>query len=169
MRCWKKGGKRDEHWRSTYSDYDRNSMERYVKGAAHIADESSAREKDQLEFALDALQAVRREDTAYSLIYNLEQLQLSFTSSLYPQLKTVRLGELDFSREAVMLALNVQQPADESGKASYQTFDTTLNFTVAHSFFRNPLLTEAFGWMITDEMIDFFSAFPEQFPSVADV
>ncbi|GIP16143.1 hypothetical protein J40TS1_17850 [Paenibacillus montaniterrae] len=49
-----------------------------MKGAAHIADESSAREKDQLEFALDALQAVRREDTAYSLIYNLEQLQLQY-------------------------------------------------------------------------------------------
>lgn len=110
----------NEHWRSTYSDYDRNSMERFVKGAAYIAGETSAGEKDQLEFALDALQAVRREDTAYSLIYDLEQLQLSFTSSLYPQLKTVRLSELDFSRDAVTLALNVQQPADESGNASYQ-------------------------------------------------
>lgn len=60
-------------------------MERYVKGAAHIADESSAREKDQLEFALNALQAVRREDTAYSLIYNLEQLQLSFKKHRIPE------------------------------------------------------------------------------------
>lgn len=159
----------NEHWRSAYSDYDRNSMERFVKGAAYIADEPSAREKDQLELALEALQAVRREDTAYSFIYDLQLLQLHFISNLYPQLKTVRLSELDFSRDAVALALNVQQPADKDGKAGYQKFDTTLNFTIAHSFFRNPLLSEAFGWMITDEMIDFFSAFPEQFPSVADV
>jgi Penicillin V acylase and related amidases len=158
----------DEHWRSTYGDYDRNSMARFVKGAARIAGGIPACERDRLEFALETLQDIRREDTVFSLIYDLQQMQLHFTSSLYPSLKTVRLSEVDFSPSAAALAMNLQQPAGNNGVVCYDNFDAKLNRMVAHSFFRDPNLTEAFGWHITDEMIDFFATFPDQFPSGMD-
>ncbi|WP_438495188.1 linear amide C-N hydrolase [Paenibacillus sp. IHBB 3054] len=155
----------DECWRGKYSDYEYNSMERFVEGAAYLTGGFPAFENDRLKFMLETLQAVRRKDTAFSLIYDLQQMQLHFTSSLYPELKAFRLSEVDFSVHATTMALNLQQPAGNSGDICYVCYDAKLNYTVANAFFRDPALTSAFGWNITDEMINFFAAFPDRFPS----
>ena len=150
--------------RSRFSDYERNSMERFVEGSAQLAGMFPASEDDRLPFILKALQTVRREDTAFSLIYDLEQMQLHFTSDLYPELKTVRLWEADFFTHAVDMATNLQQPAGNSGDIDFMCYDAELNYSIASAFFRNPVLTEAFGWNITDEMISYFAAFPDHYP-----
>ncbi|WP_158606890.1 linear amide C-N hydrolase [Paenibacillus ginsengarvi] len=155
---------KEERWRNVYNDYDGNSMDRFVKGVARLAAVIPDSERERLQFARETLQFVRREDTAYSLIYDLEQKQLHFATSIYPDLKTVRMSEVDFSSDAVPLALNLQQPA-----VSYMNYNADLNRRVAESFFREPVLTKAFGWSITDDMIDFIASFPDRFPKAADV
>ncbi|MDZ7543352.1 hypothetical protein GNF83_19670, partial [Clostridium perfringens] len=121
---------KEERWRNEYSDYDCNSMDRFIKGAARLAEVIPVSEIDRLEFTQETLQVVRREDTTYSLIYDLGQMQLCFTTSIYPNMKTVRIGEVDFSSDAAPLALNLQQPA-----VSYINYNVDLNRSVAESFF----------------------------------
>ncbi|RXZ77622.1 linear amide C-N hydrolase [Paenibacillaceae bacterium] len=150
---------KEERWHKSYSDYDRNSMDRFIKGATRLADVIPVSERERLQFIQDSLEFVRREDTAYSLIYDLEQMQLHFATSIYPDLKTVRMGEVNFSSDAAPLALNLQQP-----DVDYINYNVDLNRRIAEAFFRNPVLTEAFGWNITDDMIDFFASFPDKFP-----
>ncbi|MGC5772012.1 linear amide C-N hydrolase [Paenibacillus pabuli] len=154
---------KEERWRNAYNDYDRDSMDRFIKGAARLADLIPVSERERLQFTQDSLKFVRREDTVYSLIYDLEQMQLHFATSIYPDLKTVRIGEVDFSSDAAPLALNLQQP-----DVSFINYNADLNRRVAESFFRDPVLTKAFGWSITDDMIDFFASFPEKFPTSLD-
>lgn len=154
---------KEERWRNAYSDYDRNSMDRFFKGAARLADVISVSERERLQFTQDTLEFVRREDTAYTLIYDLEKMQLHFTTSIYPDMKTVRIGEVDFSSDAAPLALNLQLPS-----VSYINYNVDLNRRVAESFFKDPVLTKAFGWKITDDMIDFFASFPDKFPKALD-
>ncbi|HBU82391.1 MULTISPECIES: linear amide C-N hydrolase [Paenibacillus] len=154
---------KEERWRNAYSDYDRNSMDRFYKGATRLAGVIPVNERERLQFTQDSLEIVRREDTAYTLIYDLEQMQLHFTTSIYPDLKTVRMGEVDFSSDAAPLALNLQQRA-----VSYINYNVDLNRRIAESFFRDPVLTTAFGWRITEDMIDFFASFPDKFPKTLD-
>ncbi|MCR8641726.1 linear amide C-N hydrolase [Paenibacillus sp. N1-5-1-14] len=151
---------KEAHWRNVYSDYDSNSMNRFIKGANRFACVNKASEGERLQFILETLELVRREDTAYSIIYDLKQMQLHFATSIYPELKTVRINEVDFSSVAVPVALNLQQPA-----VSYINYNLDLNRMVAGSFFRDPILTKAFDWRITDEMIDFIASFPDHFPN----
>lgn len=149
---------KEECWRNTYSDYESNSMDRFNKGVARLADMITVTERERLNFTQNSLEFVRREDTAYSLIYDLEQMQLHFSTRVYPDLKTVRISELDFSSDAVPLALNLQQQ-----DVIYSKYNEKLNRSVVESFFRNPILMEAFGSSITDDMIDFFALFPDSF------
>jgi len=154
---------KEERWRIAYSDYDRNSMERFFKGATRLADVIPVSERERLQFTQDTLEFVRREDTAYTLIYDLEKMQLHFATSIYPDMKTVRIGALDFSSDAAPLALNLQKPA-----VSYINFNVEMNRRVAESFFRDPVLTKTFGWRITDDMIDYFASFPDEFLNKLD-
>ena len=155
---------KEEHWRNAYNDYDCDSMDRFIKGAARLADLILVSESERLQFTQDSLEFVRREDTVYSLIYDLEQMQLHYATSIYPDLKTVRISEVDFSSDAATLALNLQQPG-----VSFINYNVDLNRRIAESFFRDPVLTKAFGWSITDDMIDFFASFPDKFPKSLDI
>lgn len=139
-------------------------MDRFIKGATRLADVIPVNGRERLQFTQETLEFVRREDTVYSLIYDLEQLQLHFATSINPDLKTVRIGEVDFSSNAAPLALNLQQPT-----VSYINYNVDLNRRVAESFFRDPVLTKAFGWSITDDMIDFIASYPDHFPKTLDL
>ncbi|MCI3919228.1 linear amide C-N hydrolase [Paenibacillus sp. TRM 82003] len=155
----------EQRWES-YEEYERNSMERFVISANRLVNvNDSVKGEHILDYALVTLQKVRREDTAYSLIYDLNEKQLFFTSGQCPDMKTIRLQELDFSPCASTIAINLQESAVE-GRPQMMRYETGLNRKVAESFFRDPILTEAFKWNISDEMIDFFAAFPNQFATV---
>lgn len=149
---------KEEPWLNKHNAYDGNSMERFFKGAALLEDAILVNEGDQFQYTYDSLRVVRREDTAYTLIYDLEQMQLHFTTSSHPNMKTVQMGEINFSSEAAPLVLNLQQPT-----VSFTRYSVDLNYRIAKSFFRDPILTEVFGQQITDDMIDFFASFPDKF------
>lgn len=155
---------KEERWSNAYNDYDRNSMDRFIKGAARLADVLPVRESARLQFTQDSLEFVRREDTAYSLIYDLEKLQLHFATSIHPDFKTIRIVDVDFSSDAAPLALNIQHP-----DISFINYNVDLNRRIAESFFKDPDLTKAFGWSITEDMIDFFASFPDRFPKALDL
>jgi len=165
----------NNNWRSRYDDYAKNSMERFSKAAALVtlltpsvpsAPSAQSAPSSPIDFMFEALKAVQREDTAFSLVYDLAKLEIYFTTNQNPAQKTIRLNEIDFSSTAPVLAWNVQQNAE--GRASSVRYDADINYTVVEAFFRDPVLTAAFGWNISQEMITFMASFPDSYPAVSE-
>ncbi|MFP4976554.1 linear amide C-N hydrolase [Paenibacillus sp. CN-4] len=185
---------RQSKWRRKYSEYELNSMERFARAAEaleHLAAENgplanaaavrvrepSDSQADRLAseidarggqavdteaaFVFDILHRVKRADTAFSLVYDMDLLEIHFLSVRCPGVNRLRLLDLDFSAESRM-AVNLQQSA--AGSPVLETYTADLNRKVAESFFRDPVLTEAFGWTISGEMIGYLGEYPETFP-----
>lgn len=154
-------------WQRIYDDYARNSMERFTLAAEAATLPVPSGRESRAAFMLDALAAARREDTAYSLIYDIADRRLYFKTERYPALKMIDMAHMDFSPGAISLALNLQQPEGGDATGSLTTYDLSLNFYVVQSFFRDPVLTEAFGWDLSDEILEYLSAIPESYESAA--
>jgi len=163
---------KDNNWCSRYDEYAKNSMERFSKAAALIAlpvasalsAQSAA--SNPIDLMFEALQAVQREDTAFSLVYDMAKLEIYYSTNQNPAQKTIQLDEMDFSPAAQVMAWNVQQC--EGGRASAERYNPDLNYTIVEGFFRDPALTAAFGWNIPQEMITFMASFPDRYPTVSD-
>ncbi|REK74274.1 linear amide C-N hydrolase [Paenibacillus paeoniae] len=154
-------------WQRSYDDYARNSMERFTIAAAAASLPVPSGRNSRTVYMLDALTAAKREDTAYSLMYDIADKRLYFRTERSPSLKMLDLAHLDFSPEATALALDLQQPEGGDAGSRLATYDRSLNFRVVQSFFRDPTLTEAFGWNLSDEMLEFLSAIPDSYEAVA--
>ncbi|WP_281885505.1 hypothetical protein [Paenibacillus sp. YYML68] len=89
------------------------------------------------------------------------RLELHFASNPYPDLKVVRLNELDFDTNAPALATNVQEAARTDARASWVPYRLELNREVTRAFFRDTELTKVFNWSIPTELIEFIVAYPE--------
>jgi len=171
----------DNNWHSRYDDYARNSMDRFSSAAAlaafpassvpsvpSVTSATSAQSTaaNPIDLMFGALQAVQREDTAFSLVYNMAKLEIYFSSNQHPAQKIIQLGEMDFSPAAHVMAWNVQQ--SEGGRAATVRYDPNLNYTIVEAFFRDPELTAAFGWNISEEMITYIASFPNHYPTARE-
>jgi hypothetical protein len=144
----------DLKWRRELSDYERNSMERFTR-AAELVENSEI----DVDFVFDILQSTQREDTVFSLIYDIDHLHICYSTKRFPGRNTICLQEVDFSN--AQIAFNLQQASE----ISPVIYNTDLNRTIAESFFRDPVLTAAFKWEISEEMISFMAEFPDSFKS----
>ncbi|WP_019638878.1 linear amide C-N hydrolase [Paenibacillus fonticola] len=155
-----------EQRHNVYDDYSWNSMVRFKKAAAFIASPIPSGKGEQIEILFEALRSAQREDTVYSLVYELTKLELHFLSNRYPERKVIRLKELDFSLQSNAKVLDLHQRDGGVLNDCFEQYNSKMNRIVVDSFFRNPVLTEAFGWTITEEMINFTASFPDQYRSV---
>ncbi|HIW32222.1 MAG TPA: linear amide C-N hydrolase [Candidatus Paenibacillus intestinavium] len=155
----------EEKWHNGYDDYSRNSMERFKRVATSIALPIPTNEEEHIGYLFEALQAARREDTAYSLVYDLEKLELHFLSNRYQERKVIRLRELNFSLQSNAKVLDLHQSDAGVYNDRFEEYNSSINRIVVESFFRHPVLTESFGWMITEEMINFLATFPDLYQS----
>lgn len=146
----------DANWPQDYGDYERNSMERFARAAVFLEEPFT-----EVGFVFDVLQANQREDTAFSLVYNTSHLEIQYTSNRYPDRKKISLQEIDFLKEEQM-AINLQQSTEDC----LVPYSADLNRKVVESFFRDPAMTAAFGWNITEEMITFMANFPDSFQPI---
>ncbi|WP_258199556.1 linear amide C-N hydrolase [Paenibacillus endoradicis] len=155
----------EEKWHIRYDDYSRNSMERLKRVATSIALPIPSNEGEHIGYLFEALQSARREDTAYSLVYDLEKLELHFLSNQYPERKVIRLKELDFSLHSSAKVIDLHQLDHGICNDRFEEYNSSMNRIVVESFFQDPVLTEAFGWTITEEMINFLASFPDLYQS----
>lgn len=139
--------------------YERNSLERFATAADIIL---SLPSHITIEYAFDALRAVQRDDSVWSMVYDIDKLEIYFRTIRQPARKMIALAEIDFSAP---IGKGLDIHCAEGGCANHllSDYSMSMNRQVAHSFFRDPALTNLFQWMITDEMIDFFASYPDQF------
>ncbi|MFP7288102.1 linear amide C-N hydrolase [Shouchella clausii] len=187
---------RISNWRQKYSEYELNSMQRFVQATealelleadnrplanaaavvrehpiSHVGRFASGMDtrsgqaaETEAAFMFDILHQVKRPDTAFSLVYDMDLLGIHFSSNRCPEVKWLLLHELDFSSGS-RTAVNLQQST--AGRPVIETYTADLNRKVAEGFFRDPVLTEAFGWTISGEMIGYLGDYPDTFPLLA--
>ncbi|GIP43541.1 hypothetical protein J45TS6_20000 [Paenibacillus sp. J45TS6] len=134
------------------SDYELNSMKRFTR-AAELLENSRA----NVSFVYDVLQSIKREDTAFSLVYDIDQLKIYFTSNRFPGRKEICFQQINFATTEIMI--NLQQ----NNEISHVIYNTDLNRTIVESFFHDPVLSAAFKWEINEEMITYMAGYPESF------
>lgn len=141
--------------------YEQNSMDRFeiVCEALNTLEKQTA----DTDFAFRVLAAARREDTVYSLVYDLTQLQIEVMTQRNQERIKIRLDEFDFSVKAPAQAANLQKLYANHVRAQFENYSAELNHIAVQSFFRDPILTSVFRWKISDDMIRFVANYPDSF------
>lgn len=149
-------------------EYERNSMERVAVVARGL--KVGADEAPTADSVYELLAAARREDTVYSLVYDLQlrELYVKLNGNQKPVL--LRLDDYNFAGDAPALAANVQQLRTDGsdGAGQLEVYHTAFNYAAVASFFRDPVLTSVFQWSITDEMLHYFAHYPDTFVKVQE-
>lgn len=134
------------------SDYESNSMKRITRAAQLLENSGS-----DVSFVYDVLQSIKREDTAFSLVYDIDHLKIYYTSTRFPDRKEICFQQINFATTEIII--NLQQ----NNETSHVIYNTDLNRTIVESFFHDPVLSAAFKWEINDEMIKYMAGYPESF------
>ena len=116
---------------------------------------------DPVTGAFEILKHVRRDDTVYSLVYDLNELQIHVVTNRNQTRRVIRLDSFDFTPNASMYAVDLQSPASEGSVVTFMPYSTALNLQAVESFFRDPALTSVFQWQIPDEVIHYIARYPE--------
>lgn len=129
-------------------DYD-NSIQRFVTAAERLSAYAASDSVDAVDYSFDTLKEVSREDTAWSFVYDPENLSVYFKSYSNPQIRTLHLKDLDFSCGTPVKLLDVH--ADISGDISDDIVDyshaagyahASIFFTQYEGFSMSPLLVD---------------------------
>jgi len=148
----------DDHQWEQWEDYPRNSMARFFQVAERLQAEAS--ESAAIDFAFDVLQEVRREDTVFSLVYDLARLEIHATTSRHPRRHRISLAAFDFDPELPGKAADLQGQPGGQDLIGFNAYTSEINLHVVSSFFRDPVLTSIFKWDISDEMLQYLSHYP---------
>lgn len=146
---------------SDRSEYDQNSMDRFLS----VAEALNALEEQvpDIDSIFEMLAAARREDTVFSLVYNLDQMMLQVMTARNQERITIRMDEFDFDHKAPALAVNLQKLQSNNPRSQFVKYSAAFNHEALTSFFRDRVLTSVFKWEISDEMIQFAANYPDSF------
>jgi penicillin V acylase-like amidase (Ntn superfamily) len=96
------------------------SGERFVKAASMIRDiNDSINIKDQ---AFGILDAVKQNDTQWSIVYDIKKRSVSFKTAKDEAVKTINFGECNFMCSTPILYVNVNQAGNRTGYVELRSF-----------------------------------------------
>jgi hypothetical protein len=143
-------------------DYERNSMQRLLTTTKGLGQGLAG--SDAVEYAFRLLSQARREDTVFSLVYDLDRMELYAKTSRKQARIKICIADFDFSGASPSLAADLQlllPLSPQEVKEQFSEYSTEFNLRAVQSFFRDPMLTSVFQWQISDEMIHFLAHYPE--------
>ncbi|WP_165921073.1 linear amide C-N hydrolase [Paenibacillus albiflavus] len=145
------------HWFDR-DEYECNSMDRYLIVADALqADTDEVRVED----AFRILSTAKREDTVYSLVYDIHARIIYARTSRNQAIVSISLSKFDYSKQASSKAANLQKLHADKGSCQFEAYSAAYNRQAIHAFFRDPVLTSIFKWEITDEMIQYLAHYPD--------
>ncbi|MGM1046797.1 MAG: linear amide C-N hydrolase [Bacillota bacterium] len=150
----------DWNW-TDRDEYEKNSMERFL--TIWERTKRSTLDMNMIDFGFETLKAAKREDTVFSIIYDLGEMEIHAKTSQNDETRIVRIADFDYSNESLPLAANLQLLRASHIQEDFVTYTTEFNHNVVHSFFRDPTLTSIFHWEISDEVIQYLAQYPESF------
>lgn len=153
-----KSGKRSwSHW----DEYEKNSMDRFLCIAGAYAQSDMYLDHPGALFKL--LVSAKRKDTVFSLVYDLQQMELHVTTSKHKEGVLIRMTDFDFSNASHAQVTNLQCRLGEQEELLFEDYSADINKEVVRSFFRDPLLTSVFQWEIPDELIHYIAHYPDSY------
>jgi choloylglycine hydrolase len=115
-----------------------------------------------IEDAFQVLQAVKRDDTVWTIVYDIKNLNIHFFTNRQNGIKIISMHDFDFNQQPEK-ALNIHCKIEDNLLDQFVDFEISINRDLARSFFTNEIFAQVFQWNITEEMIDFFASYSEQY------
>jgi hypothetical protein len=85
------------------------------------------------------------------------------------EVKTVSLAQFNFSNEYSAKSLDIHTLAKGDIADRFIDYEVKMNQELAQSFFTNETFAQVFQWNITQEMIDYYAHYPEQFSKLNEM
>jgi penicillin V acylase-like amidase (Ntn superfamily) len=142
-------------------EYKENSLQRFAC-ASQMIQSCGLDATLSIEDAFQVLHAVKRDDTVWTIVYDIANLNIHFFTNRQNEIKIISMHDFDFGQQPEK-ALNIHCKTEGNVRNQFVNFELKLNKELAQSFFTNETFTQVFQWKITQEMIDFFASYPEQF------
>jgi penicillin V acylase-like amidase (Ntn superfamily) len=154
-----------DHQQKFSDEYKENSLQRFAC-ASQMIQLHGMDSTPSIDEAFQVLEAIKRNDTVWTIVYDIANLSVHFFTNRQNEIKTISLKDFDFSKQQSGKALNIHCAAAENLINQFIDFEHKINLELAQSFFTNEIFTQVFQWNITQEMIDFFASYPEQFTKI---
>lgn len=146
---------------SAYDDYERNSIDRLISVSKKL--KKTLNSVDIIDYAFEVLSEASRVDTVFSLVYDINQMEMHASSNQNQGKKVIKLSDFNFDYGSPSQAVNLQLLNVNNVPHQFQTYNTEFNLNVVNSFFRDPTLTSIFQWEISEEMIHMLARYPDSF------
>ncbi|WP_419393444.1 linear amide C-N hydrolase [Cytobacillus praedii] len=161
---YKEALKEIESGKTNWSDcgeYQENSMQRLLTVSKRMPEISN--HIDIIDFAFEVLTSARREDTVFSLVYDINRMEVHACTNRNPERKTIKTLDFDFANGLPSQSVDLQRLRAKNVTEQFETYNTEFNHKAVNSFFRDPTLTAIFKWEISDEMVHFLACYPDSF------
>ncbi|MGE7921142.1 linear amide C-N hydrolase [Viridibacillus sp. NPDC093762] len=146
---------------SDCDEYQKNSMQRLLTVSKRMQENSN--HVDVIDFAFEVLNSAKREDTVFSLVYDINRMEVHAYTNRNTERKTIKMVDFDFANGSLSQSVDLQRLRAKNVTEQFETYNTEFNHNAVNSFFRNPTLTAIFKWEISDEMIQFLARYPDSF------
>ncbi|MFB7156043.1 linear amide C-N hydrolase [Lysinibacillus sp. NPDC056232] len=146
---------------SDCDEYHENSMQRLLTVSKRLQENLNL--VDVIDFTFEVLTSAKREDTVYSLVYDINRMEVHAYTNQNPERKTIKMVDFDFANGSLSRSVDLQRLRAKNVTEQFETYNTEFNYNAVNSFFRNPTLTAIFKWKISDEMVQFLARYPDSF------
>ena len=142
-----------------------NSIRRFVTAEDRLSEFKPTDTEEAVDYAFDTLEAVSREDTVWSFVYDPANLRVYFRSNRNPQIRSLDFSSLDFSCRSPVKLLDIH--TNISGDISENLIDYSHKTSLSHAliFFTQ---SEYADFSISPFVVDILLRGMESFPCQED-
>lgn len=145
--------------RADLDEYEQNSLDRFLVVSERL--NTLKHQAADMDTMFEILTAAQRNDTVFSLVYNLDLMEIQLMTQRNQERITIRMDEFDFDVTMPAQAVDVQKLKPHHSRAQFDNYSAEINYEVVRGFFRDPILTSIFKWNISDEMLRFLADYPD--------
>ena len=110
------------------------------------------------------LKEMRRPDTVWSNVYDLEKRELHLKRSTDSEIVVIELDRLDFSPQGESRILDIKE-----GDAGFGPYTDEANWRLISGFFNHPEVSRLMGLPEPEAMIDFIAALPKNYDRTNEI
>jgi penicillin V acylase-like amidase (Ntn superfamily) len=110
--------------------------------------------------AFEALNAVSRPDTQWSIVYEPKAGEIHYRTAWEQTPRTINFSDFNLSAQAVPLVLDMRQPSLTGGR--FVDYTPEINRNLVYSFYRDERMARLPGMNLPDEILDYLAAYPQQ-------
>ncbi len=138
-----------------------DSAERFVRAAASLREYGWLGRRPSIDDAFVVLRAVSRDDTQWSVAYNLPRQVILFKTRANRRYRIVRLDRFDFSCRAPALMLAVGAEGSWDLSEDFKPYDRDLNRTLLESVFKRLVEAREIAAPPPAELVAKLAAYPD--------